>query len=278
MSRPFNANTQAFDLVNAYYLAKLADLVYQPLNQIPQTLRLEYGLDKFQAFDVQDTQAFVAANKDIIVLAFRGTTTGVDWLTNVKFFLVPSAVGKVHTGFNAALNLVWEDIYDTVMSWKDKNQTLWVTGHSLGGALATLAVDRFTEENVELVHGMYTFGQPRVGDTKFAENFDRKMKRYAFRFVDDQDIVTKVPFPPFKHIGNEFFFDRKGVMHKDGIFWNWFRSASQQVYERSIDGRVLYQIKDPGGIRDHQSELYAKYIFQNLPKTLQNSFLEYINK
>jgi len=84
--------------------------------------------------------------------------------------------GKFHSGFNASLSSIWNDVYDSVMSWKAKEQTLWVTGHSLGGALATLAVDRFTEENEELVNGMYSFGQPRVGDKQFADNFDRKME------------------------------------------------------------------------------------------------------
>ncbi len=275
----FNLKTQAFNLPNAYFLAQLSALVYQPLNQIAGTLEKEYGLTKYKSYDIKDTQGFITANKDIIVLVFRGTTTGIDWLTNVKFVLVPSNVGKVHYGFNAGLNLVWEDVYDTVMSWKEKEQTFWATGHSLGGALATLAVDRFTEENVELVSGLYTFGSPRVGDSAFAANFDRKMKRFTFRFVDDQDIITKVPLPPgYSHVGNEYFFDRDGTMHKEGLFWSWFKSASESVYLRSInvDGGVQIKPNNPGGIRDHSANYYVRYLDQNLKKQ-KKFFKDYIN-
>lgn len=273
----FLPNTLTFNFFNAYYLAKLSALVYQPLDGIAETLKNEYGLTQFKAFDVGDTQAFLAANKDIVVLVFRGTSSLVDWLTNVKFVLTASTVGKVHFGFNQALDLVWEDVYDTICTWKDRNQTLWVTGHSLGGALATLAVDRMTEKLLD-VSGMYTFGQPRVGNKEFANHFDRKMKRYSFRFVDDEDIVTRVPFPPYQHVGNEYFFDRKGVMHKEGIFWNWFRSSSESVYLRSVDGGSKLALQNPGGIKDHDAALYCQYIYNNLPQEIKNSFKDYINE
>lgn len=266
-----------FNFYNAYYLAKLSNLVYQPLEGIEGILKSQYGLTQFKSFEAGETQAFLAANKEIVVLVFRGTTSFVDWLTNVRFVLTPSAVGKVHLGFNQALDLVWEEIYDTLCTWKDRDQTLWVTGHSLGGALATLAVDRLTEKLMD-VSGLYTFGQPRVGDKTFADHFDRKMKRYSFRFVSDEDIVTKVPFPPYRHVGNEYFLDRHGKLHKKGILFAWYKSVSEGVYLRSIEGGAKYSIQNPDGIRDHDSEYYCKYLYQNLPVEVKNSFVEYINE
>ncbi|MCC6759041.1 MAG: lipase family protein [Candidatus Omnitrophica bacterium] len=273
----FAPTATTFNFYNAYYLAKLSNLVYQPLDKIEGTLKSQYGLTQFKSFDVGETQAFLAANKDIVVLVIRGTTSWKDWLTNVRFVLTPSAVGKVHLGFHQALDLVWEGIYETLCTWKDRDQTLWVTGHSLGGALATLAVDRLTEKLMD-VSGLYTFGQPRVGDRKFADNFDRNMKRYSFRFVDDQDIVTKVPFPPYKHVGNEYFFDRQGKLHTQRIWGAWFASASESVYLRSVEDGSKYALQNPGGIRDHNAEYYCKYLHQNLPAEVKNSFVEYINE
>lgn len=273
----FDTDVFSFDLLHAYYLANLSSLAYQPLDKISGVLEDQYGLTQFMAFDVGDTQAFLAANGKMIVLVFRGTTSWTDWLTNVKFVLTPCAVGNVHAGFHQALDLVWEQVYDAICTWKDSRQSLWVTGHSLGGALATLAVDRMTEKLLD-VSGLYTFGQPRVGDKKFADHFDRKMKRYTFRFVDDEDIVTRVPFPPYQHVGNEYFFDRAGVLHKDRIFWNWFRSSSESVYLRSIEGGSKYVLQNPGGIKDHNSDYYCKYLYNVLPRKAKDSFLEYINK
>lgn len=274
----FDFKTQSFSFVNAYYLAKISELIYNPLSQISDVLSEEYGLTQYKPFEVNDTQAFLAANADMLVLAFRGTTSATDWITNVKFALSPADVGRVHYGFQEALGLVWDDLYDTICTWKDRDQTLWITGHSLGGALATLAVDRLTERRME-VSGLYTFGQPRVGDRQFADNFNRKMKDNTFRFVDDEDIVTKVPFPPaYRHIGTEYFFDHKGILHKGGSFWDWFRSASEGVYLRSLEEGSKYAIKNPGGIRDHSPIYYIKYLYQNLQEKGKNHFLDYINR
>ena len=243
----FHPTATTFNFYNAYYLAKLSNLVYQPLDKIEGILKNQYGLTQFKSFNVGETQAFLAANKEIVVLVFRGTTSFVDWLTNVRFVLTPSAVGKVHLGFNQALELVWEEIYDTLCTWKDRDQTLWVTGHSLGGALATLAVDRLTEKLMD-VSGLYTFGQPRVGD---------KM---------------------YRHVGNEYFFDRHGKLYTERIWGAWWRSASDQAYLRSMEGGAKYSIQNPDGIRDHNAEYYCKYLYQNLPAEVKNSFVEYINE
>ncbi|OGX38758.1 MAG: hypothetical protein A3C36_00790 [Omnitrophica WOR_2 bacterium RIFCSPHIGHO2_02_FULL_52_10] len=74
----------------------------------------------------------------------------------------------------------------------------WKEFKGLGGALVALAVDSLTEED-EDISGLYTFGQPRVGDKEFTENFDWKIKSRSFRFVNDEDIVTRVPPRLFGH-------------------------------------------------------------------------------
>lgn len=276
----FNPQSIVFDMSNAYYLANLADLAYADLDKITDMLKADFGLLKYKSFanTGTDTQAFIAANDDIMVLVFRGTNSWEDWMTNFDVPKVPSAVGFVHLGFKKALDSVWVDIYDAVMSWKAPKQTLWVTGHSLGGALATLAVDRLTEENVELVSGLYTFGQPRVGNKQFADNFDRKMQRVTFRIVDDEDIVTKVPLPGYYHIGHEYYIDNVGKISHVNTFWKWFVSVSKSVAIRSGEDARLYRSRYPGGISDHSMRFYIKYLAQNLPKTEKNTFLDYINK
>ncbi|HOW35677.1 MAG TPA: lipase family protein [Candidatus Omnitrophota bacterium] len=276
----FISSASDFNLTDAFYLSKISELVYEDLDKIEDVLKEEYGLSKYKPFEVKetDTQAFLASNEDILVLAFRGTTSWADWMTNFKIVMVSSSVGKVHSGFARSLNSIWDDVNDSILSGKDRNQTLWVAGHSLGGALATLAVDRLTEENSEIVDGLYTFGQPRVGDKQFADNFDRKMKRHAFRLVDDEDIVTKIPIPPgYRHIGTEYFINNKGLLSKNNNFWEWFRSCSESVAIRSSDDANKYRAQNPGGIRDHGASYYSKYLYQNLQKKRKSPFLSYIN-
>jgi hypothetical protein len=81
---------------------------------------------------------------------------------------------------------------------------LWVTGHSLGGALAKLwalwAVARGHE-----VAGVYTFGQPRVGDASFATLYNSVLRDRSFRVVHADDIVPRVPWmlSRYRHAGHE---------------------------------------------------------------------------
>lgn len=215
----FNSSADKFDLLNAIRLAELSKLVYGPLDQAGTYLQNELGFKYYKAFDVGDTQAFLVSNEAMVILAFRGTSTLTDWGTDAKFKFAQLENKKVHFGFSQALDYVWPDLLDAVCSTKGPDQSFWVTGHSLGGALATLAVDRLTDAGVA-VDGLYTYGQPRVGDRDFAKLFDVKMPRSAFRFVNDEDVVTRVPPPPgYKHIGKMCFFDNKGVLYLENTLW-----------------------------------------------------------
>jgi triacylglycerol lipase len=86
----------------------------------------------------------------------------------------------------------------------------------LGAALATLAVATCGEE-AKPVHGLYTFGQPRVGGKSFARNFDLNFKSRAFRFVNNNDVVTRVPTRAmgYRHVGQVLVFDSSGKIQTD---------------------------------------------------------------
>lgn len=89
----------------------------------------------------------------------------------------------------------------------DINADIYVTGHSLGGALATIAaMDIAEKDKLRTPINLYTFASPRVGDNKFADKFNQfvsedqddkedNKKIKAFRFANSEDIVPKVPFP-----------------------------------------------------------------------------------
>ena len=132
--------------------------------------------------------------------------------------------GKVHTGFYNGVNKVWGELKSTIENFKESGQkSLWFTGHSLGAALATLAVAKLRTDD-QPVDGLYTFGQPRTGDRTFAKNFNSDFKPYAFRFVNNNDIVTRVPprVLEFSHIGTFKYFTEKGELVNDIGRWNRF--------------------------------------------------------
>jgi hypothetical protein len=73
---------------------------------------------------------------------------------------------------------------------------LWVAGHSLGGALANLFCAQMANDypgSEEAIGGVYTFGQPRVGDLQFAQFVNEKMGQRFFRFVNGNDLIPRLP-------------------------------------------------------------------------------------
>ncbi len=276
----FNNSAKSLSLLNALFFVTASDLVSADLNQIQKQIQENCGLTKYRPFDNQDTQAFLAANNEIIILSFRGTSSRRDWFTDLDIKFVPSKVGRIHRGFNEALDYVWKDLMLGLSNLRDKEQAIWITGHSLGGALATLAADRLTEESIE-INGLYTFGQPKVGDKIFARNFDNKMKKLSFRLVHDEDIVPKVPAfsQGYRHIGTECFFDRDDKMYTEKIGWYKFISRCNSAAIRSSEKASEFRAQNPGSFNDHNLLYYKRCIQENLIKENggPRTFKEYIN-
>jgi len=101
---------------------------------------------------------------------------------------------------------VWREL---AASQELRGRPVWFTGHSLGAAHATLAGDRFLRDGARLglgtLGGIYSFGCPLVGDRRFVDGFNRRCGEQSWRFVNDQDAVTRVPPPllEYRHVNNE---------------------------------------------------------------------------
>jgi predicted lipase len=156
-----------------------------------------------------DTQAFLAATGDYAVLAFRGTevTSRKDIMTDAKAKRIVDIEGRVHGGFRAAYDSVKQKIEKGILGLD--NIPLYITGHSLGAALATVATQEL-ENNPDIkgrIAACYTYGSPRVGNTQYDKNF----KAPIYRMVNTTDIVTIVPLLAmgYVHIGDVRFLGRK---------------------------------------------------------------------
>src|SRR5260370_104685 len=84
-----------------------------------------------------------------------------------------------------------------------------MTGHSVGGALATIAAAELRGQFA--IAGIYTFGQPRLGDGRTVDFFQTYYPRAFHRFVFDDDIVTRIP-PGYQHAGKLYHFDANGFL------------------------------------------------------------------
>jgi len=144
-----------------------------------------------------------------VCVAFRGTQTTlnvwVDVRTKLVDFLYQPNFGKVHNGFQK----LYATLRDSLMQGlgripADKRRFLFFTGHSLGAALGTLAsvdlISNFREWNTPIY--LYTTGCPKVGDSKFAENFGKVMQNNAFRIINSFDPIPNLPKnTAYLHVG-----------------------------------------------------------------------------
>ncbi|MBK8010156.1 MAG: lipase family protein [Deltaproteobacteria bacterium] len=240
---------------NALFLAEVSDLVYLDPPQIEAYLRAWFGravtsslveagdhcaetVDvndspvRFVESKATDAQALVAydGSRNTIVVAFRGTSTWRDVLSNAAFWLTDGSAyggGDVHGGFAEQLRSIAPTLEASIDHFRRKAKrqhlpapTVMVTGHSLGGALAVLFAGRLMLaqgasqdwcEGLRL-HNLYTFGQPAVGDVTFCQAMERELAgrgAVLFRFVNGQDIVPRIP-PFLENLPLEVRIDTRG--------------------------------------------------------------------
>ncbi|GAA2629563.1 lipase family protein [Actinomadura fulvescens] len=222
----FDHTATGYGLPHARCLAEASDLAYKDADTVRERTR-EWGFDRVEVFSVPfqppfplpDTQAYIAASDDMVIVAFRGTEPKQlrDWLSDGGAMLIPytGATGLVHLGFHQALQEVWPKLRDSIDTLRDRDQSLWFTGHSLGGALAMLAAARLHFEKPSLLaDGVYTFGQPRTCDPTLASAYDKALKDRVFRFVNSHDIVPQLPPEPlYAHVAAERYIDADGHIH-----------------------------------------------------------------
>jgi hypothetical protein len=164
------------------------------------------------------------------ILAFRGTDPAsfVTMLADGEVMQRPLLGSGVHAGFFANVEAVWDDVSAALGAAREglvlkedgtrerlpeRLERLYVTGHSLGGAMAVLATARLFGRGYEgweaqhLIKGVYTFGQPMVGDKAFAEVCELSFGPRLFRHVFRSDLVPHLPprsTIPYAHTGREW--------------------------------------------------------------------------
>jgi hypothetical protein len=197
---PFEAAAAGVSRVNAWWLAEAALLAYWP--PAVATARFRSAGMETDFIEQSGVQCFVSVAPAFVIVSFRGTEVDdfQDVLDDARFALVRwnENGAKVHHGFREAFERVETRLADTLASI-GAERTIWFSGHSLGGALAVLAADRFGHAN-----GILSIGSPRVGNAAFATTFATRFGTVTARYVSNRDLVTRVPprrLFGYEHVG-----------------------------------------------------------------------------
>lgn len=174
-------------------------------------------------YDVKtDLQGYIGylSSKKTIYVVLRGSSSVLNWLDDFEIRLVdyttwPSCGCKVHNGFYKSAQGVTNKTLETVKILKKKFPTYNVvmTGHSYGASTAQLIGMELEKEGINVE--IYNYGQPRVGESKYAGFVNTIIKDY-WRFTHDRDVVPHVPPITglnYLHSCREVFEDEIGDLH-----------------------------------------------------------------
>jgi hypothetical protein len=214
----------------------------------------------------------------------------------------------VHAGFLQAWKSIRAeicDLVDTALKGESESWTLFVTGHSLGGALSTLCAYDLARRPASAWPGgyipeivNYSFGAPRVGNSAFARRFNQVLPN-AWRVVNNGDLVTSVPrLMGYAHVGHKITISPDGVVEMEydtstqsgeGITSTELAAAMvAAALKTKVDGdgrdieirdlieaekEALARILDGSAVAEHLEDLYLA----NMGKAMQ-SYIKNENK
>ena len=223
--------------------AHIAEITYEDAKAAKPKFK-SFGFSIVEFFDIGGAQAYLLKDMNgMHVLSFRGTEVSEpsDILADLKAGKNIEAIGgKIHVGFKGEINKLWPAIEKAVANI----DSLYVTGHSLGAAMATIASGRMQSK----VRALVTFGSPKVGNKEYVNC----LTFTHYRVQNNCDDVTKVPFSlmGFKHHG----------IHKYLNYYGFFRVLTPwQRVKDMVRSRAKAYTKGQKflGVYDH---MMANYI------------------
>lgn len=171
------------------------------------------GFHTIHFYDRDGAQAYSFISDTDHVIACRGTEPN-EW-NDVRADLDASTalaetIGRVHRGFKKEVDDLWPVLEQAL---KSNTLTLWFTGHSLGGAMATICAGRCLLSHIDSSpKQIFTYGSPRVGNKRYISH----AKIDYLRWVNNNDIVTRVPptWLGYRHSGEERYLNAYGKLRK----------------------------------------------------------------
>lgn len=224
-------NHNQFDLLNARICAAASACAYTGV----LTGRYFAGASgRMVSAPQTDTQVLIAEFTDCAIIAFRGSSSIRDFITDAEFtrtqfsYRTGEDMAEIHTGFLRAFDSIIPPMSDVIKQLVLSDRPIFVTGHSLGGALAVLCALELNRRKFNVAQ-VITFGQPRVGNKAFAALYSAALGDRTFRVVHEEDIVARVPHlpqftDPYRHAGTEVLLSSFGEVIVGPSLWQLLKS------------------------------------------------------
>lgn len=200
------------DLDVAFQCVELAWLVYREPAVANQRALQEFGYEYLQHLSRRQGRdhAFVVRDSRRTIVAFRGSDDPWDWLTNLRAWSSRTQHGRVHRGYLDVVRSLIDELR-SLLAEDPAGRPVVLTGHSMGGALAVLAGVMLAEDGIE-AGGIYTFGQPQVGNRAFSTAFAERYPAPVFRFVNGADAIAAWTHGRRAVLGTVCYFDKRGYL------------------------------------------------------------------
>ena len=218
----FVAGATTFNTTNAYLAAAASALADKPALQATTLAR--YGFTTVRSIsNGAGLDGYIASNDAMILIVFRGTDVyhlksllaDVNVVPAWGDFLKRPLV-YVHSGFKGAFDQFQPHIRtfldDDKARTGNSRKKVWIVGHSLGGAMATMAAAWLSTQPDYAVQGVFTMGAPSVGSPGFRDEYNARLGSRHYRIINQEDPVSRALAPPaFAAVGQLHYIHHDGT-------------------------------------------------------------------
>lgn len=234
----FSPMLNGFDLDHAKALMQSSALCYLHPSDIHNIAKNHWGMPFVEIKTQANSRAVLLGdNKDYLIVAFRGSDNWDAILDSASIWPTEESriLGeKVHGGYFEYLDArdpgnnrtLWQEVIDECGAYLQQhpNAKIFLTGHSLGGAVALLGAGRLLEnKHDDSLAAVYTFGQPRVAGKAFLEKITDGLNGRYFRVINQGDKLKEYPFSEaltgFEHPENSVELSANGQVKVNGCCW-----------------------------------------------------------
>lgn len=236
---------EGFDVDNAYMLL-LASLTTEQDIEVAKSQFEAWGFERVDVWEhsLLGMRAYVAEHETFVLVAYRGTSNPTEYLSNAMFTTTEAdfvndteeqaSTSKAHLGFWGVHKNSRLEMHNLIAQRGGLEKPVLFAGHSRGGALATLQAAYFAERGGEIA-SIYTFAQPRLGNTPLSSALNELLGDRYFRMDYEHDVTPRVP--PSK--------DMATPLYNEGYIPSWLADTVEKL-DYAHDPGELYLLSEAG--------------------------------